>query len=374
MAGQGLSPRGGVTGKRFLRRSWLVTAAVAAVASVFALTALGGSGLITGGTTFTYTATAGEVNHVTVSAVGGNLTIDDPTGGVTALGGCSGTTQLTCGLLTALTSPMVINVGDANDSVTIAASVNSTIPSITIIGGTGNDTLTNNSNRQVTFIGGLGNDTLTGNGNNDTVDYSSSGSGVNVDLGAGTATGNGTDTLANIGNVVGSSQDDTIAGNDLANDLQGGPGSDTVDYSGVSSTSANGVTVTVGVPAIVPGTTSAGADTLGGFENVNGSDFNDNLTGDANPNTIEGGPGNDTIDGGGGGTDTLSYATAPGPVTIDLGTPVQTTGDVIALNSFENLTGSAFSDALSGDDNPNVLNGGDGDDTLAGRGGDDTLN
>ena len=135
--------------RRFLRRSWFVTAAAIAAASFFTLTALAGSGLVTGGTTLTYTAAAGEVNHVTVSVAGGNLLIDDPTGGVTALGGCSASgTQLNCGLVSALTAPMVVNVGDSNDSVTIDASVNSTIPSITIIGGTGNDTLTNNSNRR----------------------------------------------------------------------------------------------------------------------------------------------------------------------------------------------------------------------------------
>ncbi len=360
--------------KRFLRRSWFVTAAVAAVAAVFALTALAGGGLVTGGTTLTYTAAAGEVNHVTVSVSAGNVVIDDPTGGVTALGGCTGTTQLTCGPLTALTAPMVINVGDANDSVTIAASVNSTIPSITIIGGTGNDTLTNNSNRQVTFIGGPGNDTLTGNGHDDTADYSSSPSGVNVDLGAGTATGDGSDTLANIGNVIGSSHDDTLAGDDLANDLQGGPGNDTVDYSGVTSTSASGITLTLGVPLIVPGTTNAGADTLGGIENVTGSHYGDSITGDAGPNTIDGNGGADSTLDGGAGTDTLSYASSPAAVSIDLGTPVQTNGDVVVTNSFERLTGSSFDDSLRGDGGNNILNGGGGNDALAGGGGDDTLN
>ena len=88
------------------------------------------------------------------------------------------------------------------------------------------------------------NDTITGLGNHDTVDYSSSPNGVDVDLLAGTATGDGSDTLTNIGNVVGSSHDDTIAGDDRANDLQGGLGTDTVDYSGVTSTSANGITLT----------------------------------------------------------------------------------------------------------------------------------
>ena len=163
---------------------------------------------------------------------------------MTALGGCSASgTQLNCGPVTALTSPMVINVGDSDDSVTIDASVNSTIPSITIIGGTGNDTLTNNSNRSVTFIGGPGNDTITGLGNHDTVDYSSSANGVHVDLSAGTATGDGSDTLANIGNVVGSSHDDTIAGDDRANDLQGGLGTDTMDYPASRASTANGITL-----------------------------------------------------------------------------------------------------------------------------------
>ena len=94
-----------------------------------------------------------------------------------------------------------------------------------------------------------------------------------------------------------------------------------MDYSGVSSTSASGITLTLGVPLIAPGTTSAGADTLGGFENVIGSDFGDSITGDAGPNTIDGGAGDDPVLDGGAGTDTLSYASAPGAVTVDLGQP-----------------------------------------------------
>ena len=363
--------------RKFLRRSWLVTAAVAAVASFFALTALGGSGTVAGGS-LSYTAASGEVNHITVSVSGGSLLIDDPTGGVTALGGCVASgTQLNCGPVSALTGPMVISAGDSNDTVTIDASVNSTIPSITVNGGTGNDTLRNNSNRSVTFIGGLGDDTITGLGNHDTVDYSSSANGVNVDLAAGTATGDGTDELTNIGDVIGSSHDDTIAGDDRPNDLQGGGGIDTVDYSGVTSTSANGITLTLGVPAIVPGTTSAGADTLGGFENVIGSPYNDSINGDANGNTIEGSAGDDTIDGVG-GQDTVSYAHSPAGVSVDLGSGLASDGygntDFIVTNSVENVTGSAHDDSLTGDGNTNDLNGGDGNDTLAGHSGNDTLN
>ena len=101
------------------------------------------------------------------------MTIADPTGGVTNLAGCVGGVTLTCGMLAGLAGRMVINIGDGNDTVTIDSSINGTVPSITINGGSGNDTLINNSNRPVTFIGGPGNDTITGLGNHDTVDYSS---------------------------------------------------------------------------------------------------------------------------------------------------------------------------------------------------------
>jgi len=49
----------------------------------------------------------------------------------------------------------------------------------------------------------------------------------------------------------------------------------------------------------------AGSDTLTGFENLTGSQFNDTLTGSAGANTIIGGSGNDKI-AGAGGADTLT--------------------------------------------------------------------
>src|SRR4051812_9495263 len=56
----------------------LVLAAALAVASVFALTALAGSGGIApGGTTLVYNVLPGEDNVVTVKKVGGNFTIQD---------------------------------------------------------------------------------------------------------------------------------------------------------------------------------------------------------------------------------------------------------------------------------------------------------
>ena len=58
----------------------------------------------------------------------------------------------------------------------------------------------------------------------DGVDFFFSPQAVVVDLTAGTATGDGTDTLAGIGQVFGSRHDDTITGDANANSLYGDRG------------------------------------------------------------------------------------------------------------------------------------------------------
>ncbi|WP_297324799.1 calcium-binding protein [Nitrosomonas sp.] len=105
----------------------------------------------------------------------------------------------------------------------------------------------------------------------------------------------------------------------------------------------------------------------------------DELHGDGGNDLLEGGEGNDALDGGsnsfGKGGDTASYAKATDAVIVDLvaGTAIGGAGDD-TLTNVENIIGSAFSDALIGDDfNANELYGGKGDDTLAGGDGDDIL-
>ena len=71
-----------------------------------------------------------------------------------------------------------------------------------ICGGDGNDKLT----------GGPGNDKMDGEAGTDQVKYAKATTGVTVDLGAKTATGQGNDTLRSIENIVGSNFDDTIGG------------------------------------------------------------------------------------------------------------------------------------------------------------------
>ena len=76
------------------------------------------------------------------------------------------------------------------------------------------------------------------------------------------------------------------------------------------------------------------------------------------------------MDGGAAGSDTASYADAAAAVTVSLalqGTAQNTVGaGTDTLFNFENLTGSAFNDTLTGNANANVLYGLAGNDGLSG--------
>ncbi len=98
----------------------------------------------------------------------------------------------------------------------------------------------------------------------------------------------------------------------------------------------------------------------------------DVLNGENGADTIYGGFGDDIISGGAGGdflsgrgSDTLSFADSTAAVTVNLGAQTASggyaAGDV--FYGFENLTGSAFSDTLTGDSANNVIDGGNGSDT-----------
>jgi hypothetical protein len=133
--------------------------------------------------------------------------------------------------------------------------------------------------------------------------------------------------------------------------------------------------------------TVASQNLVGGNFNdrLEGLDGNDNLYGNGGHDILVGGNGNDTLYGGTGddtlwgnaGNDTASYAYATGGVHVDL----TTTGAQIIgadqgsdkLIGIENVTGSAFADALIGNGSVNTLTGGTGNDTLTGGKGQDTL-
>jgi Ca2+-binding RTX toxin-like protein len=257
----------------------------------------------------------------------------------------------------------------------------------TLNGGDGDDIL----------IGGGGGDVLNGGGGNNTASYGNAGSGIEAYLDApsentGDAAG---DSYNNIQNLTGSNYNDELFGNGNTNTLNGGDGDDiligggggdvlnggagnnTASYENAGS----GVEAYLNVPS--ENTGDAAGDSYANIQNLTGSNFNDELFGDGNTNTLNGGDGDDVLIGGGGGdtliggagNNTASYQNAGSGVIANLGTGVGSGGDANGdtYNNIQNLTGSAFDDTLIGDDGNNILLGGAGNDTLDGGAGDDIL-
>ena len=232
-------------------------------------------------------------------------------------------------------------------------------------------------------------------------------------------------------NVIGTSEDDFLAGDDGDNVIEGGDGADDQDGAAGSDTvsyrnSDRGVTVTVGAIGSASGGHAQG-DTIINFENAIGSAHDDNLNGDGGDNSLSGlagddeligGTGDDTLEGGAGadeldgGTattdddddddggadsdaDTLSYAGSSAGVRANLASHTYSGGDAegdeveverdafdhdmdddtdpLDVSTFENLKGSMHNDRLTGDHRMNTIMGGDGDDTISGGGDFDML-
>jgi Ca2+-binding RTX toxin-like protein len=274
----------------------------------------------------------------------------------------------------------------------------SSVKDILFAGG-GNDQIYGKGGSDV-LVGGAGNDLLDGGDGIDTVSYASALVGVNVDLGAGQADGEGHDLLVSIEKIIGSAHDDRLAGgsgnDDLAggagddqlsggkgdDTLSGGSGSDTVTYAaahaGVSASLETGLV------------TGEGIDHLTSIENLTGSAFDDVLTGNGAANLLVGGAGNDQIAGGAGndilagglgddilsggaGKDTASYELAMYAITADLALGTAEGEGTDSLVGIENLRGSNQADLLTGDALANLLDGGAGDDLLSGGAGNDVL-
>lgn len=188
-------------------------------------------------------------------------------------------------------------------------------------------------------------------------------------------TGSGDDSF------IGGAGDDTLLGGLGDDTLDGGAGNDTASY----RTAAQAVQVTLATQNAAQNTGGAGIDTLRNIEHLIGSDFNDSLTGDNNPNRLSGGVGNDTLVGGLGndtldgntGIDTVSYATRTVGVIANLTTNVTSfsdaSGEIDTLASIENLIGGSGNDNLTGNSADNLLDGGIGQDNLSGGSGNDTL-
>lgn len=197
----------------------------------------------------------------------------------------------------------------------------------------------------------------------------------------------------------GGSGNDTLWG-DLGDDkLIGGTGArDLADYSLIEGA----VRIDLAITA-AQGTFSAGTDQIVEVEDLRGTDFNDQLKGDAKANKLfglggfdtlegragadtlsgaagndilEGGAGDDSLLGGVGKRDVASYVDAPGGVNVSLAiTGGQNTRGAgrDTLTGIEDLWGSSHRDFLTGDAKANKIDGRGGDDDIYSSLGRDTL-
>ncbi len=283
----------------------------------------------------------------------------------------------------------------------------------------------------------LGTDTVTepGGGTADIFDFGNfnpgTGSGITIDLGAGTFTDNTTSgpflnlsfTGAAIEIVTGTDRADNLIGSNAANTLIGGAGNDALaggqandnlvgggendryvftaatglnlgtdtidetgggtadsfDFSGFNPGAGNGITINLGAATFADNT--AGGPFVGlsfvaaAIESLRGTNRADNMIGSNVANTLIGGAGIDTLDGGD-GVDTASYEFAAAAVVVNLKNgraTIDGDGGNDGLSSIESLVGSSRDDNLTGSKANDTISGGSGRDTINGSGGNDSL-
>lgn len=263
--------------------------------------------------------------------------------------------------------------GTANSDLLAGAGGNDTI-----YGYGGNDYLIGNAGSD-RLIGGAGDDTYSTDGLDTLVEAVNAGidevlSSVSFTLGAnlenlrltGTSTINGTgNTLNNV-----------LAGNTANNVLNGAGGSDTVDYSLVSS----GITIDL-ASTVAQYVYGQGYDTLRSIENIVGTLYADNLKGTSGANVLNGNLGADTMAGGNGSDtyyvdnayDTVIETTAGATGGNDwvfssrpsytLGANVEN-GGIISTGTAK-MTGNGLANTILAGSGNNVLAGGGGVDTLS---------
>ena len=242
-----------------------------------------------------------------------------------------------------------------------------------LVGSAFNDTLTGNDGNS--RCGWIGRGCLNGGAGGDTAYYADATSGAHGVLGrSGHNTGEAAgDTFISIENISGSAFNDVLIGDDGNNALLGNGGADVLDggagFDTASYTNAtSGLTVSLGNPSVNTG--EAAGDVYFSIENLEGTNYNDTLTGNAGGNSLLGDEGADILDGQG-GFDYASYSSASTAVTASLTAPSANTGDAAGdtYRSIEGLTGSQFNDTLIGDGGGNWLEGLGGADKLDGGAG-----
>jgi Ca2+-binding RTX toxin-like protein len=292
--------------------------------------------------------------------------------------------------------------------------INGTNQSDLIVGARVNDRIFANDGNNTVF-GGAGADFISAGGDNDRLN---GGAGSDILMGWG-----GNDTLVGddsgsnrlddgSDSIVGDSGDDVIFGFQGFNIIDGGSGSDWVNYRFTPYTPGGErtylyVDLETPVDPNDPETAFSAygdvdytevfipylRDVLIGIENIQGSEAQDVIRGNAQANILNGWGGNDTLDGragddtlnggtgadlliGGTGINTLSYTGSAQGVTVRLGPLTAAGGDAAGdrlQGAFAHLLGSGQGDDLGGTSFDNRISAGAGNDTLLGYSGNDTL-
>ena len=391
-------------------------------------TVIGGTGndIIFGGDPLSTLAGGTSPDNDSLSGGAGNDTVSGGTGNDIIFGGDPLTT-----LPGGTADDDSLSGGTGNDTV-IGGTGNDIIfggdPLTTLSGGSSND--------DDSLSGGAGNDTISGGTGNDIIfggdPLTTMTGGTAPDDGNDSLQGgSGNDTLAGgTGNdiIFGGDGDDALSGGDGIDVIDGGSGKNTIvetadsdmllnptqlfiggvperfyDIQSANLTGGSGNNRIDALPFGGPVTLSGGAgdDTLIGgnqSDQLFGGDGNDSLIGNAGPDLLNTGNGLDTADGGDGndiyvlnlngkqtlrdsaGIDSIDLSDAAFGVNADL------TGGAINTNSpspvlvadlsgstFENLPGTSFSDAITGNYERNILEGGGGIDTISGGVGADNI-
>ena len=337
-----------------------------------------------------FTILAGSSGNTLVGGSGNDLMIDQGSGTNTLSAGAGNNTLYAGFGMDSLYASAGTNTLYGSQGSSGVATLSGGSGFNTLVGGAGSDLLIGGAGTDIMIGGsgtadmrvGIGAETLIGTGSaNAYADFVNAQS-VTVMLhgtSAGSAWGSGisTDLLTNIENVIGSTGNDVLVGDSLANSLFGGSGNDTIFSGGGADYLDGGTgTNTVSFAGVTDGLTiTLGGTGTGSFNSASYTGTLKNFTiavGGSGADTFVGSASNESFDGGA-GVDVMNYSALTGALSVNLstGTAFGVGAGTDTLSNIEVILGGSGSNVMKGGLAADTLIGGAGNDTFfAGTGND----